>query len=64
MIKVIILLIAIAITFGILSYENDKVVIDTTKLQSVIQEGLEVINENMGVIKESAETIKEKVEVR
>lgn len=49
MIKVILLVLAVAITFGVINYENDKVVIDTVQGKNIIEKSSEFIKENVEV---------------
>ena len=49
MIKLIILVLAVAITFGVINYENDKVIIDTTKGKKIIKKSRDFVKENVEV---------------
>ena len=49
MIKLIFLLIIIAAIFGVITYEDDKVVIDTYKGKEVIQKSKEFVSDNVEV---------------
>lgn len=49
MIKLILLAIACAFVVGILTYEDDKVVIDTQKAKTIMQKGKTMIKENIEV---------------
>ena len=43
------LVLAVAITFGVINYENDKVIIDTTKGKKIIEKSSDFIKENVEV---------------
>lgn len=47
MFKYIILAIALAITFGVLNYENEKLVIDTGKSKNVVETSKKFIQEHV-----------------
>jgi len=49
MIKLILLIVVIAISFGIVTYENDKIVVDTVKAKSAIEKSRDVINNNIEI---------------
>jgi hypothetical protein len=47
MFKYIILAIALAITFGALNYENEKIVIDTGKSKNIVDKSKKFIDEHV-----------------
>ena len=49
MIKLLLLGIAIAVVFGVITYEDDKVVIDTEQGKELIQKSKEFIDEKVEV---------------
>jgi len=49
MFKLIGLVLIVAVIFGVLSYQNDKIVIDTIKGKEVINKGTEFIKEKVEV---------------
>ncbi len=49
MFKIIVLAIVVAAVLGVLSYENDKIVIDTSKGKEIVDKSSEFIKENVEV---------------
>ncbi|EDZ63413.1 hypothetical protein SMGD1_2014 [Sulfurimonas gotlandica GD1] len=51
MIKLLLLAVAVAFVFGVIAYDNDKVVIDTQKAKSIMEKSKKAIEDNVEIKK-------------